>query len=407
MINALADELTDLSAANYAKKGIANFEKLVISDVTTNDALDFVTPATGFKDITLAGGQGADNTFTVYDGTTLTLGESGSATNDTATVTVSGAAGAGRNSDTFTLKLAADASGGSIAFGEMNVANVETINIESTIKASTTNASSNDNDVDLVIANAKTVTVTGDTGLLLSGDAFDGVIETFDASGLTGNINVSFAGGAGVTYTASNGVNVMVGSSNADLINGSASGDTITGGDGIDVITLGAAGKVDTVKMGGIIATANRDTIKGFDATGTNKDVIQVTATDTAVATNATDAPVQQTVSALAASTTAADVDFVEFAFEAAVDLTSSSTGTTFLKAISNTSSAASLTVDAEGDELYAIAYQGGDAFLFYIQDATASDSDTGAVQNDEIFLVATIEGVAVGALTMANFDLA
>jgi len=76
------------------------------------------------------------------------------------------------------------------------------------------------------------------------------------------------------------------------------------------------------------------------------------------------------------------------------------------LKAISNTSSAAAVAVDAEGDELYAIAYEGGDAFIYYIQDETASDSDSAAIQADEIFLVATVTDVAVGTLSMTNFDL-
>jgi len=402
MTNALADALTDLSATNYAKKGITNFEILKVSDIGNGQALDLVTPATGFKKLTLTTNIDADTTITLYDDSTLTLTSAASATNDTATITVSGAGDAGSNDDSFNLVLNS-LHAANVTYGEMTVANVETVTINSTT-TSTSNASSYDNDIDLAIANAKTVTVTGDTGLLLTGDAFDGVIETFDASGLTGNISVSFAGGSGVTYTAAVGVNTVTGSSNADLINGSAKGDTITAGDGIDVVNLGAKGAVDTLYMGGILATANRDTITNFDASSTTRDIIQFDSEDTAVTTATTATPVQQTVSALAASTTVADVDFVEFAFEAAVDLTSSSTGANFLKAISNTSSDASVTVDSEGDEMYAIAYQGGDAFLFYIQDATAADSDSAAIQSDEIFLVATISDVGVGELTMANF---
>ena len=158
MINAMADALTDLSAANFAKKGISNFETIAVSDITTNDALDLTL--FGVTNIDLAAGQGQDNTFTVLDGTTLALGAAGSAATDTATITVKGSADAGRNSDTFTLKLDAAHAGGTIVYGEASIANVETINIISTTAKTTALVAADINEMDLVIANATKVVVT-------------------------------------------------------------------------------------------------------------------------------------------------------------------------------------------------------------------------------------------------------
>ncbi len=405
MVSDLAIALGGLTAAAYAKKGISGFEKITISDVTADaDAINFVR--LGISSIDFAAKLVDSNTFTVLDNTTLELSAAADAVADTATITVSGAADAGRNNDTYTLVL----NGGHAAadtntdYGAQSIANVENINIVSKNSTTGVTFTTADNEIDLVIANAKKVTVTGDFALDIDGDAFDGVIETFDASALTGTLAVSFAGGAGVTATGSaTKANTIVGSSNADLITGGAGGDTITGGNGKDVINLGAAGKVDTINLNEVTANANADTISGFDATGTNKDVIQIGADETAAGTAHTAAAAEHVIGAVAATHTANDVDIVEFAFESAVDLSTATDGAQLLKGISNSANAATFNVDADDDALYVIAYSGGNAYLYY---ASESNDAGVALAAADIALVGIVKGVAVGSLSAANFDL-
>ena len=397
----MADALTDLSAANYAKKGISSFETLRISDVTTTDALDFTIM--GISNIDLAAGQGDDNTFTIANGGQIALGAAASAAADTATITVKGSADAGRNSDTFTLLLDPAHAGATMVLGEASIANVETVNIVSSTAKTTALVAADVNEMDLIMANATKVVVTGTVNLDIDADPFDGVISTFDAAALTGTLAVSFAGGAAVTATGSaTKANTIVGSSNADLITGGAAGDTITGGDGNDVIQLGTAGKADTISLNEITAAGNRDTIKGFEKA---RDILQVGADETAAATTANTAPSTSVVSATAAAHTLADVDFVEFAFEANsnADLSAATDGTELLKAISNSTNAATLNVDTDDDAIYVIAYDGGNAYLYYVSES----NDNGvAVAAGDVALVATIEGIAVGDLSTTNIDL-
>jgi hypothetical protein len=405
MVSDLAIALGGLTAAAYAKKGISGFEKITISDATANnDSINFVR--LGINSIDFAAALVDTNTFTVSDNTTLELSVAADAAVDTATITVSGAADAGRNNDTYTLVLngAHAAVDTNTDYGVQSIASVENINIVSKNTTKDVVFTTADNEIDLVIANAKKVTVTGDFALDIDGDAFDGVIETFDASALTGTLAVSFAGGVGVTVTGSaTKANTIVGSSNADLITGGAGGDAITGGAGKDVIKLGAAGKVDTINLNEVTANSNADTISGFDATGTNKDVIQIGADETAAGTADTAAAAEHVIGAVAATHTANDVDIVEFAFESVVDLSTATDGAQLLKGISNSTNAATFNVDTDDDALYVVAYSGGDAYLYY---ASESNDAGVALAAADIALVGIIKGVAVGSLSAANFDL-
>jgi hypothetical protein len=405
MVSDLAIALGGLTAAAYAKKGISGFEKITISDATADaDAINFVR--TGIASIDFAAALVDSNTFTVLDNTTLELSVAADAVADTATITVSGAADAGRNNDTYTLVLngAHAAVDTNTDYGVQSIASVENINIVSKNTTKDVVFTTADNEIDLVIANAKKVTVTGDFALDIDGDAFDGVIETFDASALTGTLAVSFAGGVGVTATGSaTKANTIVGSSNADLITGGAGGDTITGGNGKDVINLGAAGKVDTINLNEVTANSNADTISGFDATGTNKDVIQIGADETAAGTANTAAAAEHVIGAVAATHTANDVDIVEFAFESVVDLSTATDGAQLLKGISNSTTAATFNVDTDDDALYVIAYSGGNGYLYY---ASESNDAGVALAAADIALVGIVKGVSVGSLSAANFDL-
>ena len=272
MLNILADELTDLTAANYAKKGISNFEKLVISDITTNDALDFTIM--GISDVDLAAGQGADNTFTIADAGKIAFGAVASATTDTATITVKGANGAGRNSDSITLVLDPVHAAADIDTGEAVIANVETVSIVSSTAKTTALVAADTNTFKLEAGAATTVTVTGTVPLDLSGDPFNGVITSFDTSGLAGAMTVSFAGGAGVTYKGGAKIDTVTGSSNADSITAGEGADVITPGAGADVIVLTeTTAAADTLKLTDAVSA---DAVTGFNV-GTVDDLVSYT----------------------------------------------------------------------------------------------------------------------------------
>jgi hypothetical protein len=403
MISDLAIALSALSAANYTKKGISNFEQIVISDATANnDAINFVR--LGVTSIDFAAKLVDSNTFTVSSGTTIELSAAADDVADTATITVDGAADAGRNADVVTLRYNAAhaAPNTSIDYGKQSIASVETINIISNTATTNVVHTTAKNVVDIVATSARTINVTGNFNLDLSGDPFENVVETFNASAFTGTLSVSFAGGAGVTATGSaTKANTIVGSSNADLITGGSGADVITAGDGIDTINLGAAdGKIDTVNLNEILLAANRDTINHFE---TARDLIEIGADETTAATAAGAAATIQVVSAVAASHTNTDTDILEFAFTSATSLAGVLDGTALLTGISNSTSAATLNVHTDQDSLYIIAYSGGDAFLYYADETNDADVILAAA---DIRLVAHITGVAVGELSASNFTL-
>ena len=59
--------------------------------------------------------------------------------------------------------------------------------------------------------------------------------------------------------------------------------------------------------------------------------------------------------------------------------------------------------MDTDDDATYVLAYDGGNAYLYYVSES----NDAGvAVAAGDVALVATLEGIGVGDLAAANFDL-
>ena len=109
----------------------------------------------------------------------------------------------------------------------------------------------------------------------------------------------------------------------------------------------------------------------------------------TGAATNATDVVILST-SALTTGTNGGDLS-------AATD------GSELLKALTNNAAAdayTGLTTTAEADEFYAVAYQNGNAYIYYVQEGAGTKLAVAA----DIKLVATLTGVAVNALDQADF---
>jgi len=196
-------------------------------------------------------------------------------------------------SDSVTLALTASASGVR-AGGVVTVAGVETVNISTSLTAST--YVNNLDTLSLTAAAAKTVNVSGNQGLDLTGATIGTAITKVDASGLTGTSNAfSFTTGALVAATASapsatitgtsTGVNTIIatsslkpviisvgGSANtaSNALTGSALGDTISGGAGDDVITGG--GGLDNLTGGG-----GSDQFVIADGSGTSGSPVVIT----------------------------------------------------------------------------------------------------------------------------------
>jgi hypothetical protein len=265
---------------------LSGFEKLSVSnglassgtaanilDMTRFDSINYV--------VLNADGVAATQISGVADATTIELKSGAMTASDVLTVAYNSTTG----TQSMTLKLnGAEASN---EYGKMTIAGVETFNIEST---SSDAANTLDNTIDLTIAAATSVTVTGAELLDLTGAAINAT--TITASAATGGLKVTggsanqvitgtsaadtidAAGGAD-TIDAGAGGDSIVGGSGADSITGGTGGDTITGGAGNDVITLTEASATqDTVILTYSEGGANVDTVVGFDLS--TDDLIQV-----------------------------------------------------------------------------------------------------------------------------------
>ncbi|MDA9346626.1 hypothetical protein N9R66_01280 [bacterium] len=259
MLETAVRSLGGTTAAQYALEGIANIEKIAISNDTTTNAISMTR--FGVDHLILKTGIEEDTTITMPSGSTLELDDMSTANTKTATMTIS-QLGAGQTEtfsidlgDTHTANLNAD-------YGVIVVANTETINIVSGSGAAHL-VGTGDNEVDLTIDHATTVNVSGTVDLDIDGAALDQVIATFNAADLSGDLAVTFAGGVAVTFTGGSGADTITGSSNADVISTGAGKDVIVGGAGADNITTGAGADKVTIAAqtaGGI------DVITDFNA---------------------------------------------------------------------------------------------------------------------------------------------
>jgi len=223
------------------------------------------------------------------------------------------AALAGSNSDATSLVLNSPTLGGTIAYNTVTIANVETININSS--GSGTMVTADTNTLALVAAHAVNIYVTGSVDLNLTSALTAATLQTIDGTANTNGLTVSTAGATqGITIkgsltaantltggtgadaiTGGSGVDSITGGAGADVIDGAAGADIITGGDGADTITGGTGGDTITggagndaivltestaaidkvVFTGGVLSAANqlvangKDTITGWGSTDT------------------------------------------------------------------------------------------------------------------------------------------
>jgi Ca2+-binding RTX toxin-like protein len=264
----------------------------------------------------------------------------------------------------------------------------------------------NDSTFNITGANA-VITVANVASVDLSNVTFQaGNTSSFALTG-TGNADVITGSDAADTLTGGGGTDTISGGLGADTIDGGAGVDTLTGGGGSDNFVIDTAG-----------ATANRFTVTDFVA-GAGGDVLQFNVALSKLNTAHGAAPVLDDDTQTATvggdayamvGATSANADVVILASGAALsndatnggDLSAATDGSELLKALStNAVAETGITVTA-GDEFIAVAYQGGNAYIYLVQEDTG-DALAGAA---EIELVAVLTGVAADALDVNNFDL-
>ena len=191
-----------------AFKVFTNFEELTITNEVT-DALD-MGAYTGIGHLTLEGGVAANKQITdMQSGSTLEL-----TTSETDSFTVSVADAADGEADVLNIALTGDG----VSAGGITVADVETINVAVD--------GTGDHSLSLTAAAATSVTVSGDSklSLTLTGDK----VDTIDAVGNSGGVEIVNALNDGATFTGGTGADVVtLGKSN-----------TVFGGEGEDTFKV-------------------------------------------------------------------------------------------------------------------------------------------------------------------------
>lgn len=171
---------------------------------------------------------------------------------------------------------------GSVSFGTVTAADVETINIKTNDAGTAGNTVATVDVATLAATSAKSVVVTGNNGLNLTNTG-NVKITSFDASGIVADKAEDTAANLAVTFTSANTtatdtVSIKGGAGN-DVLTGNAGKDTIDGGAGNDQLG-GAAG--DDVLIGGagddqLTGGAGNDTLTG----GAGKDTFIMTTVST------------------------------------------------------------------------------------------------------------------------------
>lgn len=331
---------------------------------------------------------GAGTDAVTNAGTALYAFSSGNAGNATFTL-------AGTNT---TLNLASEgvAKTATVAHDDADVGTVNTgaaltVNLASTgatdatinLKAALNGANFNDVGVVTATANA-TFNLTGDANTQLAG--FANAIN-FQAGTATGTIAIT-------------------GSGNDDIIVTGTKAAFISAGNGADTIDITKSATVagDVIDLAGIVGSANRDTVTGFQV-GATGDLVRVTATDTTAATAAGATAAFQDVNSNTGNIVfnTATNDVLELSFAIAGTTLAASNGANALNGTNLLAAIGTLAVSADQDKGYIVAYQGGNAYLYYV----AESNDGGAaVAAADIALVGTFNGVAVGAFDPNNYLL-
>ena len=221
---------------------VTNFEKLRITDdlVSTFDISKF----SGINYLILAddvaGGGATISGLT--SGATIEFLDASAPMTNVLTVSIANATDTGNTSDVLNLKANADINGASATY-KVDVAGIETINFEAT-----------DSDLSSgVISDGYVATLSTDTSLktlnITGSREFSYttttavLLETIDASSVTGEVIIDASGVAGVAKTITGGTknDTLTGSTVVDTINAGAGNDVIDGKAGNDIFIISSA----------------------------------------------------------------------------------------------------------------------------------------------------------------------
>lgn len=182
---------------------------------------------------------------------------------DTAGTNFAGAGSAGAivkmadatgSTDSLNIVTKVDAFGGTVAFGTVDAAGVETLKLNAVDTSPTTAgvASINTGSLTVKADKATSLTIEGNANVTLTLDSTTKVLATIDAGTLTGALNVgNTLNAVAMTITGGSGADTLKASvgatAKADVLNGGAGNDTIyagsngaklTGGDGNDLFIV-------------------------------------------------------------------------------------------------------------------------------------------------------------------------
>lgn len=403
MKSAMGAALSGLTAAAFAKKGIANdFETIQISDQAgAADDLNLTRVGSNVTTVQYKAGLGDAQTLQgLASGGTVVLGAAAGANTDSLTVTVKDAASAGNNSDVLNITLNAAHAGANADYGVLTAAAVETININSTSTKTTALVAADTNEVDLTLANVVNVTVTGNVYLDIDGAALTGnALSKIDASANTAGVAVSVAGATqGILITGTAKADTIVGGSGADKIVAGAGDDVITGGAGNDELDISGGGS-NTIKFGATAAANGADKIVGFNVgtIASGGDVLDVAGQLTGI----TATTISANLTNLTGAQAVADDSIYTVNFNTAI--AGKNFGTTDMaelfaaagKTFSTTTAAAAQSV---------ILVQGTDETQIYYVDSAAGVATT--IEAGEVGLVGVLTGVN-NTMTFVNANFA
>jgi hypothetical protein len=246
------------------------------------------------------------------------------------------------------------------------------------------------------VGGAATTAITGSgAAVVAASDATQAGLTTVFGHTGTGALTVTLASDTAAADT------VTVTGTGAVTVNQIA-------GAGVTTVNLNATnGAVDTINLAstaanalGVIAAVDRVVINGFNAT---QDRISLDVDATTAGTNAGAVVVGQVAAAAGAvtfNTAANDVLVLNFDLGGAADVIGADlTGANLLANLGG-----ALTVAADTNAGYIVAYDAGNAYLYRVVEG--NDANDTTVAAADIVLLSIINGVAVGSVTATDFIL-
>ena len=401
-VNLTAAQLDALTTVTVAT-GTNNFN-MVVNDTgaVTVNLTDTAVPNAFLSNISFAASSGA--TVTITEAAANLVGKAAAA----AAITLS------PNADTLNINGVVASAGGRL-YDLGGGADIVNVNIaDGIVTATDLDATASTTSILNVKANVTTAALTLQTNMNIFGTVNFTVDQVSGGNAVTinnGATTITAVGGdfvlgtGGDTFTSSGtAANIVTDGTGADTITfANTLGNTVnaTGG-GINTITFNATnGVADTIAINdgagglGVVSAANRSVINGFIPAN---DTVTLDTTQTTAGTGAGPATVQAVNAAGAVLlNNAADLTILNFEMGGSINVLAGVTNGSAL--LANIGGA--VTIGADSNDTYILAYDGGKAYLYAVVDGTAA-----AVTAAQIVLIGTFNDVTLGSMGVANFNI-